>query len=78
MNFHKILKYTLLVVSCGFYCLDVADGHECPGHPKTPEEIIRESRERDPSNRLKRKQLDEIQPEKKPHSQEDADKFISK
>lgn len=34
----KILKYTLLVVSMGFYCLPIAAG-ECPGHLPTKDEM---------------------------------------
>lgn len=30
-------------MSCGFYCLPVS-AYECPGHPKSPEEIQNEDR----------------------------------
>lgn len=42
--FLKILKYSLLIVSGGFYCLPLAGG-ECPGHPKGPSEMQEENKE---------------------------------
>lgn len=47
--FYKILKYTLLIVSCGFYTLHVA-AYECPGHPRSAEEVEQEQREKQRKN----------------------------
>lgn len=44
IRFYKILKYVLLVVSCGFYNLPVA-GFENPAHPRPLEEAIWEQEE---------------------------------
>ncbi|KKM84042.1 hypothetical protein LCGC14_1303170 [marine sediment metagenome] len=54
-KFYKILRFILLIVSCGFYTLHVG-AVECPGHPKGPSEIEeeqeRERRKKDPTREL--------------------------
>lgn len=55
MSKYKLLRFALLIFSCGFYALPIYSG-ECPGHPKGPSEMEEENRryqrERDPRREL--------------------------
>lgn len=47
---YRFLKVFLLIVSCGFYVLPV-HGFECPGHPKSGDEILQEEKEAEKKRR---------------------------
>lgn len=55
MNYYRFLRLLLLWTSFGFYSLPIGAA-ECPGHPKSPEEIEqedkRERRKKDPAREL--------------------------
>jgi hypothetical protein len=66
----RILYKILALVSFGFY-IHPMGAFENPAHPRSPEEIQNESDEKNPGNQYERKQLDEIDPDHAPHSEED-------
>jgi len=55
-TFLKILKYSLLIFSAGFYTMQICNAYECPGHPRSVEEIQDEDtkhrRNNDPAREL--------------------------
>jgi hypothetical protein len=77
MNIKKILYKILAYVSFGFYIHPLC-GFENPAHPRTPEEMQKEDDEKNPANRYERKQLDEIDPDHAPHSEEERKKWAEK
>jgi len=74
---HKILYTILAFVSFGFYVHPTC-AFENPAHPRSPEEIQHEDDERNPGNRYERKALDEIDPDRAPHSEEDRKHWAKK
>ena len=73
----KILYLILAVVSFGFYVHPML-GFENPAHPRSPEEIQKEDDENNPGNQYERKALDEVDPERAPHSEEDRKNWAQK
>lgn len=67
----------LAFVSFGFYVHPIC-AFENPAHPRAPEEIQAEDDEKNPGNQYERKQLDEIDPDNAPHSEEDRKNWASK
>ena len=75
--FYRILRMMLLILTCGFYTLHVA-AYEIPIEPKKPEEIKQESDENNPGYQRERENLDQIDPEHAPHSEEDRKNWAQK
>lgn len=73
----RILYIMLTYASFGF-CVHSLDAHECPAHPRTPEQIQAEDDENNPGNQYERKALDEIDPDHAPHSEEDRKNWANK
>lgn len=73
----RILYIILAYVSCGFYIHPLA-AFENPAHPRNPEEMQSEEDEKNPGNQYERKQLDEIDPDGAPHSEEDRKNWANK
>lgn len=71
------LYILLAFASFGFY-VHPACGFENPAHPRTPEEMQAEDDEKNPGNQYERKQLDEIDPDNAPHSEEDRKNWANK
>lgn len=67
----------LAFVSFGFYVHPIC-AFENPAHPRTPEEMQAEDDENNPGNQYERKQLDEIDPDNAPHSEEDRKNWANK
>jgi hypothetical protein len=74
--FYRFLRLAMLILTCGFYTLHVV-GYEIPIEPKTPEKIKAEDDENNPGNQNERRQLDQIDPENAPHSEEDRKNWAS-
>ena len=76
----KSILYVLLAyTSFGFYIHPSAlSAFENPAHPRTPEEMQAEDDEKNPGNQYERKQLDEIDPDGAPHSEEDRKNWANK
>lgn len=66
----------LAITSFGFIVHPMC-GFENPVHPRSPEEIQQESDENNPGNQYERKQLDEIDPDNAPHSEDDRKNWAS-
>jgi hypothetical protein len=71
------LYILLAFASFGFYVHPIC-AFENPAHPRTPEEMQAEDDEKNPGNQYERKQLDEIDPDRAPHSEEDRKNWASK
>lgn len=74
-TFYHLLRFLLLIFSCGFYTLPVK-GFENPAHPRDLKEIQEEEDEKNEQNRSERRILDIIDPENAPHSEEDRKNFV--
>lgn len=68
------MKIILLIVISGLY-IGTLSAYECPGHPRTADDIQRECDEKDVGITNTRKMLDNIDPENAPHTVEDAKNF---
>lgn len=77
INMYRILYLILAYASFGFYVHPLA-AFENPAHPRTPEEMQAEDDEKNPGNQYERKQLDEIDPDRAPHSEEDRKNWANR
>lgn len=75
---NRKLYILLAFATFGFYVHPMCFAMENPVHPRSPEEIKAEDDENHPGNQYQRKQLDEIDPDHAPHSEEDRKNWANK